>query len=727
VVTDTLPVEPLPTTAAILVELSTVKEVAAVPPKLTAVAPVKFVPVMVIVVPEAPDVGVKELMVGDAIVKPVFVAVPPGEVTDTLPDEPAPTTAVMVVEFTTENDVAAVPPKLTAVAPVKFVPVMVTVPPTAEDAGVKDDMVGAAMVKPARVAVPPGVVTETLPAVPLPTTAVMLVELTTVNDVAAVPPKLTAVAPVKFVPVMVTVAPTAADVGVNDVMVGAGINVKPAEVAVPPGVVTVILPVVPAATTAVMLVALTTVKDVAAVPPNFTAVAPVKLVPVMVTVMPAAAEAGVNELMVGAWINVKPAKVAVPPGVVTDALPDEPLLTTAVILVELTTVKDVTAVPPKLTAVAPVKLVPVMVTVAPKAADVGVNDVMVGAAMINPVLVTVPPGAVTDMLPDVPLPTTAVMLVELTTVNELAAVPPKLTAVVPVKLVPVMVTVAPTAADAGVNEVMVGAATVNPARVAVPPGVVTEMLPDEPLPTTAVMLVALTTVNDVAAVPPKFTPVAPVKLVPVMVTVAPTAAVVGVNDVIVGAAEKPAKVAVPPGVVTETLPVEPLPTTAVMLVELTTVKEVAAVPPKLTAVAPVKLVPVIVIVAPEAPDVGVNEEMVGAVIVKPVLVAVPPGVVTDALPDVPLPTTAVIWVELLTVNDAAAVPPKLTAVAPVKLVPVIVTVPPTGAVAGVNEVMVGAVIVKPAFVPVPCEFVTATLPEDPLPTTAVICVVLLTV
>ena len=102
---------------------------------------------------------------------------------------------------------------------------------------------------------------------------------------APVPPKLTADAPVKLVPVMVIITPVTADEGVNELMVGAGINVKlPEEVAVPPGVVTAIVPVVPLATTAVILVALTTVKEVTAVPPNLTTVAPVKLVPVIVTV-----------------------------------------------------------------------------------------------------------------------------------------------------------------------------------------------------------------------------------------------------------------------------------------------------------------------------------------------------------------------------------------------------------------------------------------------------------
>jgi hypothetical protein len=63
------------------------------------------------------------------------------------------------------------------------------------------------------------VVTLTLPLVPEPTTAVIEVALTTVNDEAAVPPKLTAVTPVKFVPVIVTVVPVFADVGVKEVIV----------------------------------------------------------------------------------------------------------------------------------------------------------------------------------------------------------------------------------------------------------------------------------------------------------------------------------------------------------------------------------------------------------------------------------------------------------------------------------------------------------------------------
>ena len=69
----------------------------------------------------------------------------------------------------------------------------------------------------------------------------------------------------------------------------------------------------------------------------------------------------------------------------------------------------------------------------------------------------------------------------------------------------------------------------------------------------------------------------------------------------------------------------------------------------------------------------------------------PALVVTDILPLAPAASTAVIVVEDTTVKELAAVPPKLTAVAPVKLVPVSVTVEPNAAVDGLIVVMVGTV------------------------------------
>ena len=153
---------------------------------------------------------------------------------------------------------------------------------------------------------------------------------------------LTAVAPVNRVPVRVTVAPTPPLAGVKLVRIGAATKVRlEGLVAVPPTVVTVIVPVVaPAGTTAVIEVALTTVKLLAAVPLNWTAVAPVKTVPARVTVVPTPALAGVKLVMVGAATKVKLlALVAVPPGVVTVIFPVVvPEGTTAVMEVALTTV-----------------------------------------------------------------------------------------------------------------------------------------------------------------------------------------------------------------------------------------------------------------------------------------------------------------------------------------------------------------------------------------------------
>jgi hypothetical protein len=70
----------------------------------------------------------------------------------------------------------------------------------------------------------------------------------------------------------------------------------------------------------------------------------------------------------------------VPPGVVTPIGPVEAATgTVAVILVSEFTVLDVAAAPLKVTAVAPVNPVPLMVTMVPMVPDVGVNEVMVGA------------------------------------------------------------------------------------------------------------------------------------------------------------------------------------------------------------------------------------------------------------------------------------------------------------------------------------------------------------
>lgn len=93
-------------------------------------------------------------------------------------------------------------------------------------------------------------------------------------------------------------------------------------VAVPFAVITVITPLlVPAGATAVIEVSLFTVKLAAFTPLNFTAVAPVKLVPVIVTLLPTKPVAGLNEAMVGTTTVKLVAETAQPPGVSTRMTP----------------------------------------------------------------------------------------------------------------------------------------------------------------------------------------------------------------------------------------------------------------------------------------------------------------------------------------------------------------------------------------------------------------------
>ena len=151
-------------------------------------------------------------------------------------------------------------------------------------------------VKLALVAVPSSVVTVMGPVVaPAGTVVVTVPELFTVN-VATLPPNETAVAPVKFVPVIVTPAPTPPKVGAKEVM--AGVTVKRVVVTIGPllGVVTVMGPVVAPAGTVVVIVPEGLTVKVEATPLNETAVAPVKVVPVIVTPVPTGPKVGVNGL-----------------------------------------------------------------------------------------------------------------------------------------------------------------------------------------------------------------------------------------------------------------------------------------------------------------------------------------------------------------------------------------------------------------------------------------------
>src|SRR4051812_23105683 len=151
------------------------------------------------------------------------------------------------------------------------------------------------------VAVPPAVVTPMNPVIaPTGTVAWIVVDEVTVK-LALRPLKLTVLAAVKLVPLMVTPPPAGPLTGVKLVIVG-GLTtiVKGLElVAMPPGVVTRIVPVVAAAGAVAWIDVAELTVNTALMPLKATAVAPMKFVPLIVTLVPADPFAGVKPVIVG--------------------------------------------------------------------------------------------------------------------------------------------------------------------------------------------------------------------------------------------------------------------------------------------------------------------------------------------------------------------------------------------------------------------------------------------
>jgi hypothetical protein len=236
----------------------------------------------------------------DTVKLAVLVPVPPGVVTEIGPVvAPLGTVAVICVAELTVYDVAATPLNLTAVAPVKFVPVMTTDVPTGPLVGVKLVIVGApdVTVKTGVLPVPPWFCTAMKPVVaPVGTVAVSWLLFETVNVVAAVTPfeKRTENVPQRFDPLIVTELPTAPVVGLTVKPVGAtdGLTTSKLEalVAFPDGASTAMVPsTAPAGTVAVMTESEFTTNPGAFVPPNLTAVAgppELKPEPLIVTDVP---------------------------------------------------------------------------------------------------------------------------------------------------------------------------------------------------------------------------------------------------------------------------------------------------------------------------------------------------------------------------------------------------------------------------------------------------------
>ena len=283
---------------------------------------------------------------------------------------------------------------------------------------------------------------------------------------------------------------------------------------------------------------------------------------------------------------------------------------------------------------------------------------------LAPLLAT--PPTVTRTFPVVaPVGTFATMLVALQLLIVVAVVPLNVTVLVPCvgpKLVPVIVTDAPTAPDVGLRLVIVGP-DADPVTVkltpllATPPTVTTTFPVAAPVGTFATMLVALQLLIVVAVVPLNVTVLVPCvepKFVPVIVTDAPTAPDVGLRLVIVGVASTvklDPLLATPPTVTTTFPVVAPAGTGTTMLVALQLLIVVAVVPLNVTVLVPCvepKFVPVIVIDAPTAPDVGLRLVIVGVVSTVKLdpLLATPPTVTTTFPVVAPVGTFATMLVAL---------------------------------------------------------------------------------
>lgn len=219
-----------------------------------------------------------------------------------------------------------------------------------------------------------------------------------------------------------------------------------------------------------------TVRDVAeeavtlaTVPLNLTVLLPgveLKLVPVMVTLVPALPDKGVNEVMVGPGrVTVKSlAEAAVLPRRLTVIFPVVASAGTVTVSDVEVAFVTVAAVPLNLTTWSEgvvLKLVPVMVTLAPTGPDTGLKEVIAGicSTVKSTEEEAVLPFSETEIFPLVALAGTVTMISFLEEELTAAVVPLNWTVSeegVSLKLVPLMVMLSPAKPEAGVKEVMDG-------------------------------------------------------------------------------------------------------------------------------------------------------------------------------------------------------------------------------------------------------------------------------
>ena len=350
----------------------------------------------------------------------------------------------------------------------------------------------------------------------------------------------------------------------------------------------------------------------------------------------------------------------------------------------------------KRTAVALARLVPLTVTVAPTAPAAGENEPTVGGRMTRKSagLTDCPSAAVTTVMRPLvaaggTIATTSPSAVEMMVV---AATVPNFTPVTPPSDVPVIDTLAPGRPSAGEKPVMRGATWKMVPLGVVPAALVTLMGPVvAPGGTTARIEVADRIVGAPALTPlKKLTSVAAASSVPLIVTVAPMGAAVGEKLVIVGGRttmRSGVAVTVPPALVTLMGPVRAVDGT-VNTSPVSDDDATGATTEPIFTEAPASVVPVTVTLPPTTTLGGVNDAMVGVTLNAVVLETLRP-MPTRVIGPVTAPAGTVVRsavggsrVKAETLTPLA----KRTSWTAGKLVPVRVTVVPTGPIAGVNDV-----------------------------------------
>lgn len=334
----------------------------------------------------------------------------------------------------------------------------------------------------------------------------------------------------KFVPVMVTGAPTPPDVGDRPVMFGVGNTVKVTPLLATPPTVTTKGPVLAPAGTGTVIVVAVQVLGIAVVPLNFTVLVPglaPKFPPLIVTKMPTGPCGGVILVMMGAVVTVNVTPLLGTPFTVTTTGPVvAPVGAKARIWLALQLV-GVAFVPLNFKVLVPgvePKFVPVIATKVPTGPEVGARLAILGVGNTvkrTPLLAT--PLTVTTTFPVVAPTGTGTLIVVAFHVVGVAIVPLKVTVFAPwlaPKVVPLIVIRVPTGPEDGARLVITGGGvTVNVFALLAFPSTVTITGPVvAPVGTGATMVVVFQLVG-VAVVPLNVTAprIAP-KLVPVIVT-----------------------------------------------------------------------------------------------------------------------------------------------------------------------------------------------------------------